>query len=188
MDQTMNAEQERVRIHLSARAAGSGTRGAWKPSNPTQPPLRCDWRDELAKATLEVFEIMVGSSLTVPTELSSPFVPDFAAMVGIAGSLCGLVSIHTTSECARRIAAKMLGSDEVGAGEDAQDAFGEVCNMIAGGFKARIAGLADGCAISVPTVIFGRDFTLFSLARGEHYEVMYSFEGKLLSVTLDLHG
>jgi hypothetical protein len=60
--------------------------------------------------------------------------------------------------------------------------------MIAGSFKGRISGLADGCALSVPTVIFGRDFTLFSLARGEHYEVTFEFEGKLLSVSLDLQG
>jgi chemotaxis protein CheX len=188
MDQTMSAEPERVRIHLSARAAGPGSGAAGKASDAAQSTARNDWRDELAKAACEVFEIMVGTSLATPTEEGPPFVPDFAAMVGIAGSLCGLVGLHTSSECARRIAAKMLGSDDVDASEDAQDAFGEVCNMIAGSFKGRIAGLADGCALSVPTVIFGRDFTLFSLARGEHYEVTYSFEGKLLSVTFDLHG
>ena len=33
-----------------------------------------------------------------------------------------------------------------------------------------------------------RDELLFSLANGEHYEVMFSFEGEPLSVTLDLHG
>ena len=126
--------------------------------------------------------------MTQPTEPWPPFVPDFAAMVGIAGSLTGLVSVRTTAGCARRITAKMLGDDDAGAAEAAQDAFGEVCNMIAGSFKGRIAGMADGCALSVPTVIFGRDFTLFSLARGEHHEVTFEFEGKLLSVSLDLHG
>jgi chemotaxis protein CheX len=130
---------------------------------------------------------MVGTSLTLPAEPCPPFIPDFAAMVGIAGSLCGLVSLRTTADCARRITAKMLGDDAAGAADAAQDAFGEVCNMIAGSFKGRISGLADGCALSVPTVICGRDFTLFSLARGEHYEETFSFEGKLLTVSLDLH-
>jgi chemotaxis protein CheX len=188
MDETLNAGLERVRIHLSARAAGPGSPSAGKSPAGAQSATPDNWRDELAKATCEVFEVMVGTSLEEAAEESSPFVPDFAAMVGIAGSMCGLVGLHTTSDCARRIAAKMLGSDDAGAGEDAQDAFGEVCNMVAGSFKARIAGFADGCALSVPTVIFGRDFTLFSLARGEHYEVIYTFEGKPLSVTLDLHG
>jgi len=188
MDQATIAEQERVRIHLSARAAGTRARAAKKADDAKQPETHSGWREELAQATREVFEIMVGTSLTQPTEPPPLFVPDFAAMVGIAGSLCGLVSVRTTGECARRIAAKMLGDDEVGVAEAAQDAFGEVCNMIAGSFKGRISGLADACALSVPTVIFGRDFTLFSLARGEHYEVTFEFEGKLLSVSLDLHG
>jgi len=182
------AEPERVRIHLSARAAWPGAHAGDKTTGATQPATPNDWAEELAKATREVFEIMVGTTLTLPAKPRPPFIPDFAAMVGIAGSLCGLVSIRTTTECARSIAARMLGDDEVGVAEAAQDAFGEVCNMIAGSFKGRISGLADGCALSVPTVIFGRDFTLFSLARGEHYEVTFEFEGKLLSVSLDLHG
>ena len=189
MGQTMNAEMERVRIHLSARAAaGPAGRAAGKASTAAPSTGANAWQEELAKATCEVFEVMVGTALETPTAPDTDFVPDFAAMVGIAGSLCGLVSIHTSSECARRISAKMLGSDDLSASEDAQDALGEVCNMIAGSFKARIAGLADGCALSVPTVIFGRDFTLFSLARGEHYEATYLFEGKLFTVSLDLHG
>jgi len=188
MGQAITAEQERVRILLSARAAGPAAQAAGQARETTRPTVHNEWREELAKASCEVFEIMVGGELTVPTQPQPPLVPDFAAMVGIAGGVCGLVSIRTTAECARRIAAKMLGDDEVGPAEAAQDAFGEVCNMIAGSFKGRIAGMADGCALSVPTVIYGRDFTLFSLARGEHHEMTFEFEGKLLSVSLDLHG
>jgi chemotaxis protein CheX len=82
----------------------------------------------------------------------------------------------------------MLGSDEVGPNENVLDAFGEVCNMIAGSFKGRIGGMADGCALSVPMVISGKDYTLYALADGERFEVIFSFEGEPLSVTLDLHS
>ena len=187
MDQAIAAEPERVRIHLSARATGPGAEAVDKATAAGPSGAQNNWLEELAQASREVFDIMVGTSLTMPTGPLPPLVPDFAAMVGIAGSLCGLVSVRTTTECARRIAAKMLG-DDVGAAAAAQDAFGEVCNMIAGSFKGRISGLADACALSVPTVIFGRDFTLFSLARGEHHEVTFEFEGNLLSVSLDLHS
>ena len=176
---------ERVRIQLSARAAGPSARAARDASGGQGSEIHEGWREELESATREVFEIMAGAWLEKPPAESEPFVTDFTAMVGIAGNLCGLVGLHTSAECARRIAAKMLGTED--AGGDAQDAFGEVCNMIAGSFKARIAGLADGCGLSVPTVIFGRDFNLFSLARGEHYEVIFTFEGKPLLVTLDVH-
>ena len=188
MNQEIVAEPERVRIHLSAQAAGPRAQAVDKATGAELSAAQNNWREELTQASQEVFEIMVGACLTVPSEPVPVLVPDFAAMVGIAGSLCGLVSVRTTSECARRIAAKMLGDDEVGAAEAAQDAFGEVCNMIAGSFKGRVSGLADACALSVPTVIYGRDFKLFSLARGEHHEVTFEFEGKLLSVSLDLQG
>lgn len=188
MDQTLNAAQERVRLHLSAKAAGPGFRAAGKASEGTRSTSHDGWRDELTKAACEVFEIMLGTSLASATDEDPPLVANFAAMVGLAGSLCGVLGLHTSFECAKKIAATMLGCDEVGAGDDAQDAFGEVCNMIAGSFKAKIAGLADGCALSVPTVIMGRDFALYSLANGEHYEVMFSFDGKPLCVTLDLHS
>ena len=122
------------------------------------------------------------------TEESPRVVADFTAMVGIAGSLCGVLGLRASSESAKRMAANMLGGDEVSVDENVQDAFGEVCNMIAGSFKSKIAGLADRCALSVPTVISGKDYALYSLANGERFEVIFSFEGNPLSVTLDLHG
>ena len=112
MDQAITAEPERVRIHLSARASGPGAHAEGKASGAADSAAQNDWRGELAKATCEVFEIMVGTTLTLPAEPSPPFIPDFAAMVGIAGSLCGLVSLRTTADCARRITAKLLGDDD----------------------------------------------------------------------------
>jgi chemotaxis protein CheX len=188
MDQTLNAGEQRVQIHLSVRAASPGSRAAGKASGETPSTSRDGWREVLAKATCEVFEIMLGTSLGNATEESSHVVADLTAMVGIAGSLCGVVGLRTSSESARRMAAKMLGSDEAGVGENVQDAFGEMCNMIAGSFKAKIAGMADGCALSVPTVISGRDYALYSLANGERFELLFAFEGHSFSVTLELHS
>ena len=188
MDQTLKAEQERVQIHLSASATSRSPLAAARPPGETPSKKREGWRDLLAKAACEVFEIMVGTSLGRVTEESPHVIADFTAMVGIAGSLCGVLSLRTSSESASRIAAKMLGIEEVGVGENVQDALGEVCNMIAGSFKSRIPGLADSCALSVPTVISGKDYALYSLADGERLEVAFSFEDKPFSVTLDLHS
>jgi len=184
----LNAGQQRVQIHLSVRAASPNSRTTGRASGEAPSISRDGWREVLEKATCEVFEIMLGTSLGNATEESPQVVADFTAMVGLAGSLCGVVGLRTSSQSARRMAAKMLGCDEVGVNENVQDALGEICNMIAGGFKAKIAGLADGCALSVPTVISGKDYALYSLANGERFEVIFSFEGNPLSVTLDLHS
>jgi chemotaxis protein CheX len=187
MDQTSNTDQQRVQIHLSVTTA-SHDFCAPRASSKAPSTSRDGWRKELAKATAEVFEIMLGTSLGNAIEGSPHIDADFTAMVGLAGSLCGVVGLRASSESARRMAAKMLGLEEVGMGDNVLDAFGEVCNMIAGSFKARIAGLADGCALSVPTVISGRDYALHALANGERFEVAFSFEGNPLFVTLDLHS
>jgi chemotaxis protein CheX len=188
MDHMLKAGQERVQIHLSARAASRNALAAGRPSGETRSKSREGWRDELAKAVCEVFEMMVGTSLGRVTEDSPHVIADFTAMVGIAGSLCGVLSLRTSSQSARRMAARMLGMEEVDEGENVQDACGEVCNMIAGSFKSRIPGIADSCALSVPTVISGKDYALYSLADGERLEVVFSFDGKPFSVTLDLHS
>jgi chemotaxis protein CheX len=188
MDQPLNAGKPRVQIQLSIRPASQNSQATGGASDSTRSPSREGWREVLATATCEVFEIMVGTALSSATQQSPHFVADLTAMVGIAGSLCGVMGLRTSSESARRMAAKMLGVDELSLNENVQDAFGEVCNMIAGSFKGKIAGLADGCALSVPTVISGKDYALHSLANGERYEVIFSFEGKPLSVTLDLHS
>jgi chemotaxis protein CheX len=188
MDKTLNAGPQRVQINLSVRPTSGGSRAAARASGETPSTSHDGWREVLAMATSEVFEIMVGTSLASATEEGPLLVADFTAMVGIAGNLCGVVVLRTSSESAKRMAAKMLGCDEAGVGENVQDAFGEICNMIAGSFKAKIAGLADGCGLSVPTVISGKDYALHSLANGERFEVLFSFEGKPLSVTIDLHS
>jgi len=188
MDQTSNSDQQRVQIHLSVRAASPSFRAKAGASGEAQSTSRHGWREELEKATGEVFEIMLGTRLGNAIEGSPHIGADFTAMVGLAGSLCGVVGFRASSQSARRMAAKMLGLDDVGMGDSVLDAFGEICNMVAGSFKARIAGLADGCALSVPTVISGKDYALHSLANGERIEVIFSFEGNPFSVTLDLHN
>lgn len=185
MDQTSNATREHVQIHLGVRAAGLGatadtTAGA-------RASTRLGWREVLANAASEVFEIMVGTSLEPVAERDSHVLADFTAMVGIAGTVCGVFGLRASAESAKRMAALMLGVDEVGAIENVPDAFGEICNMVAGSFKSKIARLADGCALSVPTVISGRDYALYSLANGERFQVILSFEGHPISITLDLH-
>ncbi len=63
------------------------------------------------------------------------------------------------------------------------DSFGEICNMIAGGWKNRIPGLDSGCALSVPTIIAGTDYVLHPVGDCLLVERIYHFKShKLLLV------
>jgi Chemotaxis phosphatase CheX len=39
---------------------------------------------------------------------------------------------------------------------------GEICNLVAGNFKNKIAGLGEVCMLSPPSVITGDDYTVHS--------------------------
>jgi chemotaxis protein CheX len=140
----------------------------------------------LELALREVFELMLSTKLTTP-DASAVETPEITAMVGLAGQLCGVLSIKCTSKSATLMASKMLGIDAGEAGPEVFDAFGEVCNMIAGNFKNKIPGLGDGCMLSVPTVVTGRDYCLHSLSNSPAVEVKLLFENALLEVSLQVH-
>lgn len=145
-----------------------------------------DWPILLDQATREVFEIMLGSKLTPSPEGTVVEGAVLTGMVGLAGAACGVLSVRCSKTTANKIAGKMLGQDAADSDETIVDALGEVCNMIAGSFKAKVPGMADGCMLSVPSVISGASYELHSLANGVKCEVSVIFEGELIEVVLDL--
>ncbi len=82
----------------------------------------------------------------------------------------------------------MLGTDEHTSEECIRDALGEICNMVAGSFKAQLPDVAEQCMLSVPTVVSGNDYQLYPLVDGLRIQVSRSFEGALIWMTLDLHS
>jgi hypothetical protein len=60
--------------------------------------------------------------------------------------------------------------------------------MIAGNFKAKLSGMEDGCMLSVPTVITGGDYRLYSLADGGRIEIPLLFEDRTIWVSLEIHS
>ena len=146
------------------------------------------WPALLGLATQEVFAIMVGTELTTAPE---PFVEsgvDMTSMVGLAGELCGVLTVRSTGAAVALIASKMLGVDPDTDAQQTWDAFGEVCNMIAGNFKHKIAGMGNDCMLSVPTVITGADYSVHSLAESGKISVNLLFEGHPLIVALEVHS
>lgn len=146
------------------------------------------WSALLELSVREVFEIMLASKVSLPDQPPSAPVSDFTAMVGLAGQLCGVLTVRCSSHSATLMASNMLGIDPAQVGEQVFDALGEVCNMIAGNFKNKLTGVADRCMLSVPTVITGENFSLHSLADAGPLEFFFLFEGQLVQVALEVHS
>jgi chemotaxis protein CheX len=145
------------------------------------------WIPLLEVAAQEVFELMLGCKLSSP-DSSSNSQPDITAMVGLAGQLSGVLSIRCHHKSAALMASKMLGIDADQAGPEMCDAFGEVCNMVAGNFKNKVAGLDDSCILSVPTVITGTEYDLHSPSESGRIEVKFLFEGLPMTISLEVNS
>jgi chemotaxis protein CheX len=145
------------------------------------------WRPLLQLAAREVFQLMLACELTLPTEeLKLP--PGVTSMVGLAGDLCGVMTIHCDEKAATLMTSKMLGLPVEKVGAEMSDALGEICNMIAGNFKNKISGLGDGCMLSPPTVITGSDYSTYSLADSPGIEAPLLFEGMPMMISLQIHS
>ncbi len=145
------------------------------------------WTPLLELAAREVFELMLGCQLAVPTTVEEASL-DVTSMVGLAGKLCGVLSLRCDGKSAALMASKMLGVEPEKVGPEISDALGEVSNMIASNFKNKISGLSDGCMLSVPTVITGTNYSLYSQADSPGLEVRLLFEDMPIVVSLQIRS
>lgn len=149
---------------------------------------RSGWSSLLLAGAQEVFELMIATKLVRSSDPQPVMVAEFTAMVGVAGELCGVLTLRCSEQAASIIAARMLGIAPEEARQEMWDAMGEVCNMVAGCFKSKLGALGDRCMLSVPTVITGADYKLRSLADGQVLELCLQFDDEPLWVTLELHS
>jgi chemotaxis protein CheX len=145
------------------------------------------WTPLLEVAAREVFELMLGCQLTVNSTAEEP-TPEVTAMVGLAGQLCGVLSVRCDKKAAVLMTSKMLGVELDKVGPEMSDALGEVCNMIAGNFKNKIAGLAEGCLLSPPSVITGSDYNLHCMAESPGLELRLLFERMPVVISLEINS
>jgi chemotaxis protein CheX len=147
------------------------------------------WTGILDCAVKEVFQIMLQTDLTsMPGSGDGTPVGDTTAMVGMAGALCGVLTIRCTSHTAESITSRMLGSTGPVNPSDVTDAIAEICNMVAGNFKGKITALADRCMLSVPTVIRGDDYEMVSIADGEQLSLCYAYGGSPIWICLAVNS
>ena len=85
------------------------------------------------------------------------------------------------------MASRMLGIDRLETTDDAFDAFGEICNMVAGNFKNKLTGITEHCLLSCPTVISGSDYQCPTPSSVESTHLTLLFEGNPLGIVLQIH-
>jgi len=145
--------------------------------------------ENLALADETVFELfaqMLGLAVavTAPPTLHTGGGDERTAIVGYSGALRGCCEVRSNEGAARIIASAMLGGLPIEDEDSLDDAIGEVCNMIAGGWKDRIPTLSSHCSLSPPTVITGRAYKVQMSRPSVKISRCYHFEGQYLFLTL----
>jgi chemotaxis protein CheX len=146
------------------------------------------WLPVLQLATEEVFETMLNSKLELSSPPASEEALEITAMVGLAGAMCGVLTIRCNAKAGTNMASKMLGIDTDQAASQICDAMGEICNMVAGNFKNKISGMGDGCMLSVPTVITGNDYSCHSLGNSSSLQASFRFDHEMLLIALEIQA
>lgn len=147
------------------------------------------WTPLLLLGAKEVFQIMLQTELEeLPHVHELTVSGDVTSMVGLAGALCGVMSIRCDSRTAEKIAGRMLGSVGHVDPKDVPDAIAEICNMVAGNFKSKITQLAEHCMLSVPTVIRGEDYEMIAVSDGDQITVGLSYDSAPIWFCLAIHS
>jgi chemotaxis protein CheX len=142
------------------------------------------------KATHEVFKTMVGIALSdqdafLDTKSPSPS-EGVVAIVGLAGRWVGSGTFSTSATGARRIVGRMLMQEYHAVDEEVLDAIGEITNMILGNVKTGLEEAYGPMGLSIPTVIYGRNFTTRSVGKNQWTVVPFGCEGERVEVHLCL--
>lgn len=152
-----------------------------------KPPSHQNWLPTLVLATQEVFEVVLGCKVKQAEPSPEALKDGFTAIVGLAGALCGVVTVCCAAGTAEQMAKGMLGDATV-TQKQVVDALGEMCNMIAGNFKNKLAGTDERCMLSVPTVISGGQYRLHSRADGQSVDSVLLYEDARVTVRLQVQG
>jgi chemotaxis protein CheX len=142
------------------------------------------------EATENVFETMLGQSIVT----GAGYVDSVAAtssngvvsFIGLAGTWMGTGSISCSATCACSLASQLLMGEYHAVDDDVLDAVAEVTNMILGNVKTALEERLGPMGLSIPTVIYGRNFSSRTFGKQEWTVVPFDCDGGRLEVQLCL--
>lgn len=140
--------------------------------------------NRLDSAVSEVFEMMLERSCD-PTDGDVTVVDGkIVARIQFTGAVSGECILYASPATAAVTAEALLGaSSSEPCDPMVDDAIGELCNMIAGGWKSKLEHPQAGCLISVPAVTRG-GFEALEGKFGNKFSRTYSFQGNVFGIVL----
>lgn len=140
----------------------------------------------------EVAALVLGCTCHEVAEVAVGEEASLMAVIGFGGVIGGACILRCSAQSALTIAGRMMNATFSELDTTVQDAMGELCNMVAGGWKGRVPELSSECRMSVPAVITGRDYQIrvhspqFELSRSYGFDDV-CFEVRIVGEVLQKH-
>jgi chemotaxis protein CheX len=142
--------------------------------------------DILCRATLEVFGTMLSMDAVAGprfTEKAPQHPSDgLVALIGMAGAWVGTGAITCSGELACKLSSNFLMAEFASVNDEVLDAMGELSNIIIGNFKNEMETHVGTLGLSIPTVIFGKNFVARSAAENDWIAVPFDCGGEIMTV------
>ncbi len=158
---------------------------------PMESPLTTQEIAELIRANTEsTFLTMLGLPLSALPERSEPaMAPNdggVIALVGFAGEWSGTGAVRCGALLACTISSQMLMAEYPSVNDEVLDVMGEVANMIIGNFKDDVAYKLGPLGLSIPTVIYGKNFQARNASGLSWTVVPFDCQGELFEVKISI--
>jgi chemotaxis protein CheX len=144
----------------------------------------------ITESTLQVFSTMLGVDITcgdAGVETSMPEANEgVVSFIGVAGSWAGTGSVSCSPALACRICAQMLMCEAPAVNEEVLDTVAELTNMIIGSVKTEMETHLGPLGLSIPTVVYGRNFKTKSAGNAEWIVTHFRWDEETLVVKLCL--
>jgi chemotaxis protein CheX len=124
-------------------------------------------------------EVMVTVSAPSPTE-------GVVSVIGLAGPLQGTGIVSCGASMACSLAAAMLMGEYTTVNDEVLDAMAELNNMVIGNVKTSLEEKVGPMGLSIPTVIYGRNFSTKSIGNHEWTVIPFKCAGGTFTVQLCL--
>lgn len=126
-------------------------------------------------AARDVFSTMLGMEAVRIPELCETNRSDdrerVVALIGIAGNYIGTGMIGCSPKLACQAAGTMMMAEYAAVDVEVLDTLGEIANMIFGNVKSELEGKVGELGLSIPTVVFGRNFSTRSTGQQDWVNV-----------------
>jgi chemotaxis protein CheX len=155
-----------------------------------QAPTQQEIVDWVCQATKEVFETMLG--------LEAEFQADYMekagegtnegpiGIIGLVGEWTGTAVVSCTAPLACTISSELFMAEYSSVTDEVLDAISEMTNMIIGNLKNSLENCLGQMGLSIPAVVFGRNFATRKSGGGQWYSIQFTVEGERFTVQVCL--